>query len=237
MARKKSNELGGFLFILAIIVLFLVAWVTPVVMFLGMVVYTLLARPIMKTITSEKTFEVTDEDTLAINELKVEVERLGSAIDAEHDSAKASKVSTNKDGSYSARSKKGKEILANLAELEPAYEEVSEQLESDPRNPQVKWEKFNNLIINHNAFTLSWLAWFCTIVYFWLGRGRDSIGDVLMPYISVVYNQFSEKGEYMASHGDDLWIIGVSAVSAIVVFFSAKLLLSEPALKFVAKPI
>lgn len=168
MAKKKSSDGGAGALILGLIAIAII--LAP----LGILIYAIYLRLNKnEDFLNENgniwlSFEEKQEFVAVYKEYSESANRINYA----HHLAKRHNVSINKDGSYSRRSKVGKEINVILEREEPRYNRFKERLSELSVLPEKMYRKviFNISFLTSAKYALaSWVISFC-IAYFMYGK-------------------------------------------------------------------
>jgi len=231
--KKGGSDSGAIIMVIALVVLLAIAVVTPYVILICAIFFGVIANRKIKVVQRNGGFHVPDSSRQELDDLYYKVNELGHLIDKEHSKASKNNVSKNKDGSYSLRSKVGKEISASLSTLEPEMEALMQDYNNHPMLPINQWNDFNGVLRKAYALFASILTFSGSIVAFWLWGDRGTVLEVFRPFYTIPYNLVVDKADLIAGHPDDLWVVGVSAAVAIATCFLVNEFFDEPANIFV----
>jgi hypothetical protein len=231
--KKGGSGAGGIFLFIALAVLLAITIITPYLMLICALFYGVIANREIKVVQRNGGFYVPNSSRQELDGFYYRINELDHLIDKEHSKAINNNVSKNKDGSYSLRSKVGKEINASLSTLEPEMEALMQDYNNHPMLPINQWNDFNGVLRKAYALFASILTFAGSIVAFWLWGDREAVLEVFRPFYSIPYNLVVDKADLIAGHPDDLWVVGVSAAVAIATCFFVNEFFDEPANIFV----
>lgn len=211
MARKKNSDAGGALLIILLCIAAILILSPLVIIFYG--IYTSFKinkyQPKPKSISdfwldpSEKQqFKTTLHNLLIIN----------NKIDEAHLMAAEHNISINKDGSYSKRSNKGKEICAIIDKYTPMKIISEQEIISLQQQPYRSWESYTDLLSQLKSCYISMTSWI--------------IGFIVICYYYQL-DSFMTFKNYVTFNSSHHMIFIISGVISIVVFFICNILIKH----------
>jgi hypothetical protein len=88
-------------------------------------------------------------------------------------------ISKNKDGSFSSRSKRGKEINAGLSENQGYIDNNIYEYDDLKETPYSKWFSLRKMFINFNSFIGVFSIWVASFIYFFIKDVSSSLSKVV----------------------------------------------------------
>ncbi|MFV8783160.1 hypothetical protein ACNKU7_12105 [Microbulbifer sp. SA54] len=238
MARKKSKD-DALLVLLIILVAAVIAVVllTPVVLVAGFV------RNQFRALKYRRRF-VNEHGRVWLNEREKEaflkwVEDLRRAeleIDEAVEKGEREGVSRNVDGTFSARSKLGKELRSIMDRCMPLRQELFDNLERLQKLPQTRWNKLNRYTGKAHAFAFGLLAWCGAMGYYIIEQGRQIGADLLNVYWAFATNILREDRHDLPLSGYDIEMLLVSTTAAVVAYWLGRLLFFRAARRYAPRP-
>ncbi len=235
MASRKKNESGGFLVVLLIIA-FIVAVFTPIAL-----LYIYLSNKQKYSefkdnlAGNESDFWLNDDEK---KEFLTNLENLrlaNSHIKKANDRAKQHDISVNKDGSFSARSKVGKEVNEVLNKYEPIARNLHNDLSHLQNLPKSRWSEFNEYYKKSQSALWSFYSWAAVIIYFTISSGKDSFLGGFKAYWSFATNIFTDSNTPLMD--GDIYMIAVATTLGVALYFLQIYFFNEnPASKLTPMP-
>lgn len=235
MAKKKKEDSSlGALFVFLPLLLFLIAVATPVVFVLGYVYNSLRTFFIRTTLSGTMSdFWLNKEEKKDYYEILKKLVYVNDIINAANDKAHAHKVSKNKDGQFSARSKVGKEVQATLQEYIPKQNSLYDEKEYYESLPKVRWNKFNKFAKGQKIYLWSSFTWGLSILYFYFSQTKQSLEEIYISYYRVyLHATNSELLEELPMQNGDLELVYVTTIIAITSYFIFGWLFKNTAKKY-----
>jgi hypothetical protein len=166
-------------------------------------------------------------------EFKKSVENLQNAdshIEQAEHRAEVEDISVNKDGSYSRKSRAGKEIEATLEKYRP----ISEMLSADVRDlqqlPLSRWKKYNDYIRYSRASLWALLAWGAVLTCYLITSEKDPYQQLVEPYVNLCTDWDS-----LGASGD-VDMIAYATGAALICFFVFRLVSRNAAARYSPRP-
>lgn len=237
MARKKNNDGDAIVVGVLLLVGFLFLLATPLIL-LSAYLYN-----VMKSEETRKNLKGTVGDFwLSASERRDFKKTFGDAsttrrlIDQANARGNHAGISRNKDGTFSARSKLGKELKAFINRHEPILDQLDDTLRSLETRPAARWARYNNYLRNANSSLLALCVWTGLLLYHAITEPGRSILQVFRPYWAVATNFFrSEAGQLPLTDADLKWL-AIATVTCIASWFLFRLVFHTPAGKQTPKP-
>jgi len=88
-------------------------------------------------------------------------------------------ISKNKDGSFSSRSKRGKEINAGLSENQGYIDNHIYEYDDLKESPYSKWFSLRKIFINFNSFIGVFFVWVAAFIYFFIKDVSSSLSKIV----------------------------------------------------------
>jgi len=271
MGRRKKKEDGlfeGLIVLLVVIVavvvftLIVVAIATPFVLVLGYLYNASMAESLREKLKELNKTRISDfwlddeekkaykEKLLEIEQKEKELEEINELIEDTNRRGDEAGVSRNLDGSFSARSKLGKELRKALEKYESMKRDLERQLSNLrfwlgqlERTPQERWNSylkewktFNEYLRKAEAFKWAVISYVITLVCSAIVFGNTSPKEVFLPYYGLIINFFRDKAHQIPVTNEDIYMIAVTTVVSIVVYLVSYMLIREPANKYVSLP-
>jgi len=264
--KKKSEDEFGALIVLVvfliIIALVVVAIATPFVLVLGYIYNASMAESLrekLKELNKRKIsdFWLNEEEKKTYKEKLVEIEQkereledINKLIEDTNRKGDEAGISRNLDGSFSARSKLGKELRRALKkyesikrDLEYQLSRLRSQLEQLRMIPQERWSSyirewnaFNEYLRRTKAFKRAIISYVITLVCSAVIFGNTSLKEILLPYYGLIVNFFRDEVHQIPVTNEDIYMIAVTTIVSIVVYFVSYMLIKEPACQYVPLP-
>lgn len=237
MARKKKDDAGGVIILIIIVVLVVIALATPVVIFIGYLYNKIKEIEVRKNLTGTMTdFWLEDNEKLDFKEKFSQLSQVDKIIQQANNEGDKARISRNQDGTFSARSKLGKELKGIISKYEPIKSNLILHLHEMQSLPISRWEDFNNYVRNGKSFLLSLCSWVAALVYYSVSLGKQTISEVIMPYYALATNFFRDEGNKLPMVDGDLKMVTIATVAAIASYFLFRVIFSNAASKYSPKP-
>ena len=226
MAKKKSENGGiGFLFIILIVL------ITPIVLIIGYFYNSSKFNEIKKLLTGKMSdFWLDTDEKNDFKEKYAQLNEVKQIIQNANDEGVNAGLSLNKDGSFSARSNKGKEIRAILTKYQPMKISLTNYLVDMQYVPINRWTVYNNYLRNSISFRWAFISWIVSLIV----SSTIVSGNVFYAYWSLLSNIFNENKIKVAESDLNALII-VTGIS-IVIYFIFKFILKNVGEKYTPKP-
>lgn len=212
--RKKDDQSAGaaILFFGFIIVLVLVS-ISPIFILLYGLFYTIkFCIAYQKVNKNYSDFWLNESEKAEFNKTFEMWLEYDNEIDKLHSLASRHNVSINANGSYSRRSKIGKQVQDRLDDITDIWLETKQQKEYFEYLPHSRWKKFHTAAANGLAGILGFVVWLLMFEFLCTKYKIDAT-PLFKDYSNFV---FSEAGNY---------IFGLSGLAAILGFFVSKWIL------------
>ncbi len=238
MARKKKNDAGGIIILIAVfIVLVVIAIATPVVIIIGYLYNKIKESEIRENLTGTMAdFWLTDGEKRDFKEKVSKLSQVKQVIQQANNKGEQAGINKNQDGTFSARSKVGKELKATISKYEPIKFNLIEYLQELQSLPISRWEVFNNYVRNSKSFLLSFCSWCAVLAYYSVTLGKQTIFEAIMPYYALATNFFRDEGSRLPIVDGDLKMVAVATITAIASYFLFRIIFSNAAEKYSPKP-
>lgn len=214
---KKKNDGGVFLGVLLVVAI-IVAVLTPFALLYVYFSNKLKYNEVKDTLTgTESDFWVNDEEK---NEFLTDLDSLRQAnshIENANDKAREHNIAVNKDGSFSARSKVGKQVNEVLNKYEPIARGLNDDLYFLQNLPKSRWNEFNEAYKKSQSALRSFYFWAVVIIYYTISLGKDSFWGGMQAYWSFATNIFTDDNTPLMD--GDIEMITVATILAIASYF------------------
>ncbi len=155
--KKQQDDDTGFILLVAVV---LVIVITPIILLLGSLYYGLKRKTFMKYIQGNfSDFWLDDEEKEEFKEVARILRDAHNAIADAKTTGRIKNVSINKDGSFSARSKLGKELRQTIEENEMIIGRYDGSHTEMLNFPQTRWQNFRNTYIASRSFLAGFFIW------------------------------------------------------------------------------
>ena len=233
MARKKKNDSGGSIAIIAILMLIVIAWATPIVMLVGYLYNRIKAGKIRRQLSGEKSdFWLSDQEKEHFKEKLNQLAEVDKVLEEANQRGMEAGISRNKDGSFSAHSNLGKEIKATLKKYEPMKYEISVLLHELQMLPIHRWDAFNKLMKRAKSFIWAFCCWAMVLAYYAITLEKQSFLEVFKPYLALATNFFRDDSNRISMVSGDIQMIAVATIVAAVSYFAFGLLFKNAGAKY-----
>jgi len=205
MARRKKSKDGNTWTVLLLLVIVLLAYITPAVLLIGWFFNQIKIRKTKSALKGNYSdFWLDNEEKQTFvtlgNELLHAIQKVK---EAEH-VAIANKISRNKDGSFSARSKIGKEVRAVIEHYQPVVHSKKSVFFAMSSKPQQQWRAFSNRLGNANSFKYAFYMWLLSFI------------------VAVSYLKIFKSINVYQQHDMLTYVLTGSAVVSAIVYFVCK---------------
>lgn len=238
MGRKKKDDSGEagcgcVLLVVFITVTFVsVVLATPIVMFFGYIRNKVLASRAKKSIkTSISAYWLTEEEKQTFKNVVAKKSDRWRKLASEKQRGIDAGISTNKDGSFSARSNLGKELQGSIAELESDIDRLFDIQYSLSREPRYRWSAAHN---NYHPYAskaagYKWglIGWILiALIYNDAGAGIAA-KQIVQSYWSLATYFFEDipKIDLTEPH---LWALGIVTGSSLALYYIRKKISFRP---------
>lgn len=230
---NNKNSLGGVVLIAILILIFLVVIITPVILFLGYVYYEYFVWKKKKTLGgSPSDFWLDEVEKIRFKKELVQLVEAENMLKNAYSEANAAGISKNKDGTYSKRSHLGKKVSSIIRNYSSKKNCLSRSINEMVLKPERSWSDFNSLVIKSRSFLWSLIIWFCSLLIYGNLIGRESLYEIISPYLGLVVNIFREAENQLPSvEGGFVMVLIVTAISIASYFLLLKFL-KYPAIKY-----
>lgn len=245
MARKKKGGSDGSmgLMVLAITIaiiiatLILISIATPIVLIFGYMYNKVKAGYIKNRISGTMSdFWLDNSEKEEFKEKINQLTQTNNIIEKATEKAMNAELSLNKDGSFSARSKIGKETRATLEKYEPIKNSLSNYLYDLQNLPLYRWEVFNGYIKNAKSFIWSLILWFGALLYYFMILGKQSFSEIFIPYFALAINLFRDETQQLLTVDGDIQMITVTTIIAILTYFIFRMIFKNSGSKYSPRP-
>lgn len=237
MARKKKNDTTGVVLLIIIMTLIVVALATPVVIIIGYLYNKTKEVEIRKKITGTMAdFWLEDNEKRDFKEKAYQLSKVEKIIQQANDNGEESGISRNQDGTFSARSKLGKELKETINKNEAIKSNIVGYLIELQNLPISRWKRFNNYVKNGKSFLLSIFSWITILMYYSITLGKKTISEAIMPYQALATNFLRDKENRIPMVDGDLKMVAIATSAAIVSYFLFRFIFSNAANKYSPKP-
>lgn len=235
MARRKKDNGEWILFVIIAVVLIIIALLTPLVLLFVYMSNSLGSDEIKKELNgNESDFWLDENEKKEFIEKFERLDEATSNIRNAKNTANEANISINKDGSFSSRSKIGKEVNSILNKYEPLERRLSSELYDLQELPLTRWEEFNGMLKKAKSSMLSFYSWAAVLVYFAITLSKESLWSVFIPYWALATNFFRDKK--IPLEDGDLKMVAVATVTAIASYFLVYFVMDSPAAKHTPAP-
>ena len=173
-----------------------------------------------------------DEEKKSFKESYSKYSKVYNIIEQANKKGISAGISRNKDGSFSARSKIGKEIRDIKQKYIPIKNSLASQVNELSMLPRTKWEEFNSYITNAKSFFWSLLSWYGTLIYYYKALGVD----VVNAYTALGVNFFREDTDKLIIKDGDMQMVAVATFMAISSYFIFSFIFKNSAEDFTPIP-
>lgn len=237
MARKKKDDAGAIIILIAIAVLILIALATPIVLIIGYMYNKVKASDIKKRISGTMSdFWLNQSEKNKFNEKVNQLVQVNDIIEKANEKGTNAGISRNKDGSFSARTNLGKEIRATLEKYEPVKSSLSNYLYYLQNLPLSRWEEFNGYIKNAKSFMWSLILWCSALLYYFITLGKQSIMEIFIVYLALATNFFREEANQLPIFDGDIQMVAVGTTIAILTYFIFRMIFKNSGSKYSPHP-
>lgn len=241
MARQKSSSATDGALIILLLVILAVILVTPIAMLSGFIYCKIRALLLQKKIPKNiSAYWLDNESKASFKRGFSEFKELSNAIAAEKRRGEDEGISVNQDGNFSARSNLGKELRANIENLNKKLHPKELWLDYTRSLPLSNWlsdhEAFNSYNIKASKFWWGFVAWFFAMLIYRDSSSGIAAKETLLSYWSLAMFYFDNvqgKIPLTPSHFQALGI--VTGVSLIGYFLRSKFIKKKP-VYFCQKP-
>lgn len=238
MARKKSNSsplVTLFIFIIIAVIAFVV--LTPIVLIAGFLKNQYQAVRLRSAIVSRKGKVWLDkyerqEFIEKVRTLQATEQKIGEAESRGEQGA----VSRNRDGSFSARSKLGKELREIMDQSLPLQQCLLEELQLLQELPASRWRKLNRYVAKSHAFALALIAWSGTLSYYFFEQGRQFGSDFLQVYWAFATNLIRADQSKLPLSGADVEMLFVSTAVGVGSYWLGRLVFFRAGKRYAPEP-
>lgn len=237
MAKKKDNAAGGIIIVIFVAILITISLLTPIVIIGGYLISSIRASIIKRRLSGDicDFWLNRDEKKQYINYYN-EFCKIDKIIRDAINRGNEKGISVNKDGSFSSRSNLGKEINSIISTNLPIHSRLSKKVDYYKFLPINRWQEFNNHVRSSKAFLWSSLFYILTIAYFYYKQKMASAVDILMAYLALATNWYREEAHDIPLSNENIEMIAVSTVVAILSFSLFRTVFRNSAQKFSPKP-
>lgn len=238
MARKRKSDAGflyllGISIVLIIFVLVIVAFATPVVILSIFAFYCFAFNRQKDSLQNDMSdFWLTASEKSEFKELCSKLTKAEKAINSAIRKAETAGISKNKDGSYSARSKIGKEVREVLEDKEPLIQALVTRLKTLQDRPFDSWWDFNMLVKKGQASASSIALWLATLFGYAFIYTEDAIENMFMPYYILAIDYFGDNPDQLAITSQETTVISIATIVAIATYFLVDAFSNSPATQF-----
>ena len=243
---KQKDKGSGLLLLLGILffaLIYLVSFsmvVLPIVLLIGYFYYSFKSNTIKKTIHGEMSdFWLSENEKDNFKTLSYQLEETSEIIQAYKQKGIVAELSINKDGSFSQRSKLGKEIHSILTTYEPIKLDIQSQLLILSYKPYNEWINFNKYLVNAKSNLYALITWLVILMlYQFTSNQTHSKIDIFSPYLILAKNLFSGNIQNFSFSSFEAKVIIAASVSSLLMFILIKLVAKfrKPALKYSPEP-
>lgn len=232
MAQKKKGDAGGLILVL-FVVFVLIALATPVVLILGFLYFnSLVAEETKRLKNSPSDFWLTDEEKSEFKKKVSQLSEVTTALREANQKGASEGVSKNQDGSFSARSKLGKELRQIIERADPMKATLAQQLDALQLLPQSRWAAFNKNVARGRACLIALLCWIVALIYYAVKFNKVSISSIFISYWGLATNWFRETGTKIPMADGDMQMIAIATCVAIVSYFLGTLIFKNKGAKY-----
>ena len=239
MGRKKKSDDGGagcgcVLLVVFVTVTFIaVVLATPIVMFFGYIRNKVLASRAKKSIkTSISAYWLTEEEKQTFKNVVAKKSDRRRKLASEKQRGIDAGISTNKDGSFSARSNLGKELQGSIAELESDIDRLFDIEYSLSRKPRSRWSAAHN---NYHPYAskaagYKWglIGWILIALFYpvAIDAGIGAV-QIVQSYWSLAtfFFENTPEGDLTEPH---LWALSIVTGSSLLLYYIRKKISFRP---------
>ena len=242
MAKNKKDDATGFFIVLVIIVVLVVAAavavVTPFALVLGWAVNKARSKTIsLGLLGTMSDFWLGEAERVEFRHKVNELMAAQGQIDQAKHRADVGKIGINKDGSYSQRSKVGKEIVSTIGKYTPITENLAVGVQELRWSPLRRWKEFSGYIGNAIACLWAFFAWTGVIGYYSITLGKGSPLQAVKPYFALSTDIFRSEETKIGLADGDVKMIAVATGASLVLFLVLKYVHRNAATKFSPRPV
>lgn len=237
MARKKNNDGDAIVVGVLLLVAFLFLLATPLILLITYLYNVMKTEDIRKNLKGTVSdFWLSSSEKRDFKQTYGDASKTRRLIDQANTKGDQTGISRNKDGTFSARSKLGKELKAFINHHEPILDRLEDALHTLETLPGTRWDRYNNYLRNANSSLLALCVWTGLLLYHAITEPGRSILQVFRPYWAVATNFFrSEAGQLPLTDADLKWL-AIATVTCIASWFLFRLVLDAPAASHTPKP-
>jgi hypothetical protein len=236
MARKKKDSSGELIGIIFIITIIAYIFLTPLILIFGWIRNRYLLSKIIKNVEgSVSDFWLTMSERDEFESICRTVDNLIKQKNKAINRGLTENISKNKDGSFSARSKIGKEISFIISNCEKEISPLALRYNILSEYPINRWLEFDEVYTKSSAYYYSILSWFTFIILhitiFWNGY-TSNLSKLSFELLSLavyksrlisIFNAYSKIIKNNSSIIENEWIMMIIAPTiSIFVYFIAK---------------
>jgi len=237
MAKRKQNSVGNIFIFIIIVVLILIALAAPIVLIIGYLYNKINADKIKTNLSgTQSDFWLDEEEKKDFKEKVNQLIHVNGIIEKANQRGIKAGISRNQDGSFSARSNLGKEILATFAEYEPIKSSLIDSSRTLQDLPISRWDEFNKFIKNKKSFMFAFISWAIVLIVSFIVLGKQSILDIFTPYIALATNFFRSTASQLPLSDGDIKMIAVATLVAIATYFITGLIFKSSGEKYTPRP-
>lgn len=196
MSKKKKNTTDGpasLVLVMLVILYFIAKYILmfiPVAIAL-VIVYYWINWKILKSKYPNKNisdFWLDENETRRFEQLDSKLRIASRNVEFALEQADAEGIIKNKDGSFSKRSKRGKEINAELYENQSYIDSNFDEYDDLQEAPYSKWFALRKVFININSFFGVFLLWIASFIYLF----KKDVSNSFFKVIDIVKYYFGD---------------------------------------------
>ena len=217
-SSKNSDQILGaivvFLVIIVILAIYIGTFLVPIILFLGSIIYYSKETTLKESINGEVSdYWLSDKEKKELRKNTKQKEKAEKLLTEAYEKGQEANLSKNKDGSFSKRSKLGKEINKIEEKQKPIYHEsIGNEifLEKLPKN---RWKNdrknLSDYVSKTRGFIWGLISWIVLLVYFGIESNwnyqlsmRFGLSTILIPivvfFIAMVISLISFKNNALS---------------------------------------
>lgn len=240
MAKSKKNNVGNAFALIAILILIMlviIALLTPMVIFFGYFYNKIKSGKIKKELSGLMSdFWLNENEKNDFKENTEALINVNNIIQKANEDGISAGISINKNGSFSAKSNLGKRIRATLDKYEPIRDSLKNHLSGLQNLPVSRWNQFNSYLVNEKSFMISFFSWFFVLLYKFIISDKKSVLDTVLPYLALSTNIFRDEQNKIALSDGDIQMVAVATVASLLTYAVSRFVFKNEGEKYSPRP-
>jgi TonB family protein len=233
MSKSNSGSGSGALILIGIVLIGIILYYSIVIAALVvpiiMIIYYVYASIQNQVRTADLTGSINDywlnkEEQLEYKNIYEERRYVASLIRNAKAKARENNISKNEDGTFSKRSKLGKEIQSTLEKYEPELDEIELEQFKLEYLPQSKWEEIHKYEPKIKALLGAFVVYVVTLFYFSSKLSITNPVQILEIYQGLVYKIFNGELHNISIDNSLIVMVVFSGTLSVVVYYILKFL-------------